>query len=310
MIFPNSSLATKSVKVITKSQKVPSVIRLQKNIFRRKKSPNQSTRNNCILNYQTIYNTSPSLEVNLIKEISTPYNNNKIYMNTLQPQTIGQPIDFSKVNSYNTTIENYNNIYNNIHLNIIYNYPNNKKEHSRNIFNKKNNSINFNKNNVNSFSGNYINNRSYANNEFSINNNSTSTFNTYKNIEPDSNFNLLDFIKIGIIGKGAEGILYSVIWKKNNKKYALKVSKIKEIENVQKKQNEIKIFKKFRKLTGNDGVIKAFGELCVRDKFGYFDFYEIMELAQIDWDQEIYKRGRFHLYYQEKELLHIMKQNN
>ena len=67
------------------------------------------------------------------------------------------------------------------------------------------------------------------------------------------------------------------------------------------------MLKDFRKRTGSDGVIRIYGDLCVDSIDGY-DFYEIMELAEIDWDEEILFRGKYHYYYQENELMAIMKQ--
>ena len=127
-------------------------------------------------------------------------------------------------------------------------------------------------------------------------------------LEPSSNFNLLEFIKIGIVGRGTEGIIYVVKWKKNNKKYALKKGIIKLMEVVKKRQEEINMLKEFRKKTGSDGVINIYGYLCVTNKLNYFDFYEIMELAEIDWEQEIEQRGKLRIYYPEYELMNIMYQ--
>ena len=127
-------------------------------------------------------------------------------------------------------------------------------------------------------------------------------------LEPSSNFNLLEFIKLGVMGRGTEGIIYSVKWKKNNKKYALKKSCIKLIEVVKKRQEEINMLKEFRQKTKSDGVINIYGYLCITNKHNCYDFYEIMELAEIDWDQEIENRGQLRLYYPEHELMSIMYQ--
>jgi serine/threonine protein kinase len=134
--------------------------------------------------------------------------------------------------------------------------------------------------------------------------------NVVSEIEPESNFKLAEFIKIKELGKGTEGTIYSVKWKRNNKIYALKKSSIGLVENVKKRQEEIKMLKDFRKRTGSDGVIRIYGDLCLKSKKSryYYDFYEIMELAEIDWDQEIENRSQFNLYYSEYELMEIMGQ--
>ena len=121
------------------------------------------------------------------------------------------------------------------------------------------------------------------------------------------NFNLSEFIKIKEVGKGTEGTIFSVRWKKNNKIYALKKSRIRLYENVKKRQEEIMMLKDFRKRTGSDGVISIFGYLCIKRR-GYYSFFEIMELAEIDWDKEIENREKFEYYYSEYELMEIMEQ--
>ena len=129
-----------------------------------------------------------------------------------------------------------------------------------------------------------------------------------KEIVPDSNFDLSEFETIKEIGEGTEGTIYSVKWKKNNKIYALKKGSLSTLELVKKRQEEIMMLKNFRKNTGSDGVIRIYGELFITNDFGYYNFYEIMELADIDWENEITNRGEIHLYYEESELLEIMAQ--
>ena len=304
IIFPNNPLATKSVQDITTLSIIPPALGIPKKIIR-KQSPSQY--------YNTINNTPPLLEVNPIEEISSPNNNEKTFMKSLQPQkarqTIHSPINrnyFDQTNKdeVHRTDKYYNNIYYN-------------NEDLFNINSDLNNTINV-------ASINKMNNKNILTNNNFINeiskndkNNDNSTFNeqlntidyfTNNEIEPESNFNLSEFKLTGIVGEGTEGEIYSVIWKKNNKKYALKISKINNKEILRRRQEEIKMIKNFRHLTGNDGVMKTFGELCRQDQFGTYDFYEIMELAQIDWDKEISNRFHMNLFYTENELLYIMKQ--
>ena len=132
----------------------------------------------------------------------------------------------------------------------------------------------------------------------------------FPELEPSSNFNLSEFVKLGIMGKGTEGIIYSVKWKKNNKNYALKKGVIKLIEVVKKRQQEINMLKEFRKKTGSDGVINIYGYLCLTNKQNHYnyDFYELMELAELDWDKEIERRAKIRQYYPEYELINIMHQ--
>ena len=68
------------------------------------------------------------------------------------------------------------------------------------------------------------------------------------------------------------------------------------------------MLKEFRKSTGSEGVISIYGYLCTTNKNNYYDFYEIMELAEMDWEQEIEQRGKLRIYYSESELMYIMYQ--
>ena len=208
--------------------------------------------------------------------------------------------DYTVKNSNDANnISNPNNIYNTYNYTEIYNGDfhnnNNNYEYYSNI------------NNINSIINNY--------NIYNLD-----TKNPYKNIkltemiketeiEPESNFKISEFIKIKEIGRGTEGRIYSVKWKRNNKKYALKKSIIRIMENVQKRQDEIRMLKEFRKKTGSEGVIKIYGDTCITNRVkGYYDFFEIMELAEIDWNKEIENRSKFHFFYDENELMKIMKQ--
>ena len=192
------------------------------------------------------------------------------------------------------------------------------------MLNKINNNINeqetdttsFNKNNNSAINNDYnIDFNININNDYNIANNAT---NELKNnniipikteeLEPNTNFNLLEFVKTGVVGRGTEGIIYSVKWKKNNKSYALKKGIIKLKEVVLKRQEEINMLKEFRKSTGSEGVISIYGYLCTTNKNNYYDFYEIMELAEMDWEQEIEQRGKLRIYYSESELMYIMYQ--
>ena len=238
--------------------------------------------------------------INLINNINSKNKNiNDIYNYNYTDFNDTNDITVKNSNETNNTnnISNSNRIYN------IYNYT---EIYNVDLHNKNDNN-DFNINNIN----NIINNYNISNYD---------TKEPYKNIkltgvakgteiEPESNFKISEFIKIKEIGRGTEGRIYSVKWKRNNKKYALKKSIIRIMENVKKRQEEIRMLKEFRKKTGSDGVIKIYGDLCITNRIkGYYDFFEIMELAEIDWDKEIENRNRFQFFYDENELMKIMKQ--
>ena len=161
-------------------------------------------------------------------------------------------------------------------------------------------------NRINSSSNNLS--TSYLNsklNNSSLSLNNLSTF--VKEEEPKTNFVLSEFEILNQIGKGGEGIIYTVRWRKNNKKYALKKCRILETEDIKKRKEDNRIIKEFIETTGCDGVIKTYGNIYKINNSGFYDFYEIMELAEKDWEQEIIRRKNNSLFYQEFELVEIFK---
>ena len=220
--------------------------------------------------------------------------------------------------SENIQINNYNNKnVNNTSISYIFKKTNNENSNNRvNILKKKILSykeVSNDNNYVNNYYNSYNGNNYFFNNIYNVNNNINpikyEKLNTIiEEIEPENNFNLAEFIKLGQIGKGTEGIIYLVKWARNNKKYALKKGRIQTLEFVQSRQGELKMLRDFRAKTGNDGIIRTYGEKIINNKNGLYDFYEIMEYAEKDWEQEIIDRARYHLFYQENELLGIMAQ--
>ena len=238
--------------------------------------------------------------INLINNINSKNKNiNDIY--NYNYTDFNDTNDFTVKNSNDTN--NKNNISNSNSIYNIYNYT---EIYNVNLHNKNDNN-NFNTANINNIINNYNISNFDTKEPYKIIKLTEMTKET--EIEPESNFKISEFIKIKEIGRGTEGRIYSVNWKRNNKKYALKKSIIRIMENVQKRQEEIRMLKEFRKKTGSDGVIKIYGDLCITNRIkGYYDFFEIMELAEIDWDKEIENRSSFQFFYDENELMKIMKQ--
>ena len=288
-------------------------------------------------------NTEIKNKSNIIKniyfnrEINNNYNNenkvNNLIINTNYYNISNNQFNFTNdYNNGNTDYKVNNKEYNNNDNGLISclyndNNSNSKTEKSNkkddlNITNINNTYIinkidyNINNNEFNIINDGQNNNEYKISNDYPINNVNQNNISNQNNIvtninqiiDPESNFNLSEFVTISQIGKGTEGTIYSVKWKKNNKKYALKKGILRLLETVQKRKEEIKMLKNFRKNTGSDGIIITFGELCVKNKLNYYDFYELMELAEMDWDHEIYNRAQIHLYYEENELIDIMAQ--
>jgi tRNA A-37 threonylcarbamoyl transferase component Bud32 len=181
----------------------------------------------------------------------------------------------------------------------IFNYNN-----ITNNFSSQRNLIDNNRINNSSY---YLSN-SFLNSKFNNSSLSLNDLSSFKNEEePKTNFILSEFDILNQIGKGGEGIIYTVRWKKNNKKYALKKCRILESEDIKKRKEDNRIIKEFIETTGCDGAIKTFGNICKINNSGFYDFYEIMELAEKDWEQEIIRRKNNSLFYQEYELMEIFK---
>ena len=154
---------------------------------------------------------------------------------------------------------------------------------------------------ITSFVHNYLN--SSLNSEKSLNSNSLNQILFEE--EPGENFNLSEFTVLNQIGNGAEGTISIVNWIKNNKNYALKKCEIIFDDVAEKRKREFKTIKDFIDTTGFDGIIKTYGILCLENQFGTYYFYELMELAEKDWEKEILERQKNNLYYQEYELMDI-----
>ena len=123
--------------------------------------------------------------------------------------------------------------------------------------------------------------------------------------ELSSNFNLSEFDVVNQIGNGSEGSIHVVKWKKNNKNYALKKCEIIFDQDAEKRKMQFNLIKDIIEKTGCDGIIKTYGILCNKNYFGTYYFYELMELAERDWEKEILNRQKSQLYYQENELIEI-----
>jgi hypothetical protein len=125
--------------------------------------------------------------------------------------------------------------------------------------------------------------------------------------EPKGDLNLSEFIKLNQIGKGTFGKIFAVKWNKNGKKYALKKETFTDPEFLEKRKGIVKIINDFLHKTKTKGVIKIFSSLFEKNKKEY-NYYELMEIGDRDWEQEINLRRNKGLYYSEKELFNIAKQ--
>ena len=121
--------------------------------------------------------------------------------------------------------------------------------------------------------------------------------------------NLEEFGIVEQIGKGTFGNIFCVKWNKNKKLYALKKEVLTDRESVQRRREVYKIIQNFVKETKSKGLINLYGNLLLKKKEELeYQYYELMEKAERDWNQEINIRSQFGLYYDENEILNIMEQ--
>ena len=128
-------------------------------------------------------------------------------------------------------------------------------------------------------------------------------------MEPKGNLILEEYQFAEAIGKGTFGKIFCVRWIRNNKLYALKKEILTDKENIEKRKDAFKIIQKFIKNTKSKGVVRIYGNLLLKNKIDFeYHYYELMEKAERDWDQEINIRSQYKLYYKENEIINIMNQ--
>ena len=126
-------------------------------------------------------------------------------------------------------------------------------------------------------------------------------------IEPEETFNPEEFKIIKQIGSGSYGKIFCVEWERDKKKYALKKEMIKYAESVEKKLEKTEMLLNFIKKTKCTGVIRVYGD--VYQRVGkQFIYYQLMEIAERDWEQELFIRQKYSKYYSEAELFTILSQ--
>ena len=126
-------------------------------------------------------------------------------------------------------------------------------------------------------------------------------------LEPDEKLILSQFELKEEIGKGTYGSIYKTKWKLNNKYYAIKREKLKDINEVIKRENTFKIIKDFLKKTNCNGIITMYSNLYFQKGIDY-RYYELMEMCDKDFEHEIKERAKYSLFYTENELRNIMYQ--
>jgi hypothetical protein len=134
--------------------------------------------------------------------------------------------------------------------------------------------------------------------------NEHNAFKSKKSNNPER-INPNEYIKIKKIGEGSFGKIFKAKWIHNNKNYAMKEMHFQSEDNLLFLQKKLKFIFDFQKKARCDGLIKIYGYSYLKKNKDYY-FYEIMELADRDWEQEIISRGKQHKFYSEYDLINIM----
>ena len=128
-------------------------------------------------------------------------------------------------------------------------------------------------------------------------------------IEPKGNLILEEYQMAESIGKGTFGKIFCVKWNKNGKLYALKKEILTDKDTIDKRKESFDIIQNFIKNTKAEGIIKIYGNLILKNNVNLeYQYYELMEKTERDWDQEIRVRSQYNLFYKESELLNILTQ--
>ena len=144
------------------------------------------------------------------------------------------------------------------------------------------------------------------------NKNKITSSNAMHNLNQQNNdqiqFNPNDFKYLDVIGTGEYGKIYLVQWiTYDNQFYALKYEKFKEYEDAQRNQNNTRIIKNFISKTRSKGIIKIYGDICLKSK-NIYHYYTLMEKSERDVEQECQIRNYYKKYYTEKNLIDILCQ--
>jgi serine/threonine protein kinase len=125
--------------------------------------------------------------------------------------------------------------------------------------------------------------------------------------EPYETINLAEFKLVREIGKGTFGRIYEVIWIINNKHYALKKEVLRNFDGVKVRQHRNEAIKAFIKNTKSNGVVSLYGNLTIPIG-NEFQYYELMEMCERDFEQEIKSRSAINRIYTEIELSNVILQ--
>lgn len=117
-------------------------------------------------------------------------------------------------------------------------------------------------------------------------------------------FNIDNYAIEKQIGEGSFGLIFRVVNKKTNIKYAMKKIIANNLTALESYQREFEIVHQ----NSHECILDILG-ICLRclDQTTYV-LYVLMDLALYDWDYEIEQRKKYRKFYKEEELITILKQ--
>ena len=128
-----------------------------------------------------------------------------------------------------------------------------------------------------------------------------------KNNNFEKNFNANDYIIKSQIGEGSFGKIFLVESKLNHKIYALKKIVAATKKDIQSLQHEYNILLELLKCDKKISLVNIYGmETKQLDQTTYV-LYVLMDLASSDWEKEVLLRQKRRIYYNENELIFILK---
>ena len=120
-------------------------------------------------------------------------------------------------------------------------------------------------------------------------------------LNPDS------FKYLGIIGEGEYGKIYLAQNILDNQYYAMKIEIFDNRGDAHKRQVITKLIKDLLKKTKSQGIIKIYGDIWLK-KNNLYNYYVLMEKAELDMEQELILRNKYMKYYSEIELTNVLCQ--
>ena len=117
-------------------------------------------------------------------------------------------------------------------------------------------------------------------------------------------FDIDDYNIMRQLGEGSYGIIFQVQEKETKKRYALKKIIAHDLEEVVAFQKEFELVNS----VDHPNIMKIYG-ICIKIlDITTIAIYVLMEMAQLDWDDEIRKHLDQRKNYKEEELINILKQ--